>query len=168
MINTPSAKSKEASHNNAVEQKLNEMGLALPPVITPVANYVPYTISGKQVIISGQLPAKDGKFEGIGRAGREFTAEQAGVFARQCMLNVLAQLKVACGGDFGRVKRCLRLGVFVNSAENFTDQPKVANGASDLVVALFGEAGKHARAAVGMAQLPFGVAVEVEATFELN
>jgi len=168
MINTTSAKSKDQSKNNPIEQKLAEIGLTLPQAVTPVANYLPYTISGNQVIISGQLPIKDGKPEGIGKAGKEFTVEQAQAFARQCMLNVLAQLKAACGGDFGRVKRCLRLGIFVNSTESFIDQPKVANGASDLVVQLFGDAGKHVRAAVGVAQLPFGVAVEVEATFEIG
>lgn len=152
---------------SSVEQKLHEMGLVLPEAVTPVANYVPFVMTGSQVIVSGQLPMRDGRPEGIGKVGREFTAEQAQPFARQCALNVLAHLRAACGGDLGRVRRVLRLGVFVNSTEDFTDQPKVANGASDLMVQLFGEAGRHARAAVGVAQLPFGVAVEVEAAFEV-
>jgi enamine deaminase RidA (YjgF/YER057c/UK114 family) len=152
---------------NPVDAKLAEMGLTLPVAAMPAANYVPTTTSGNIVTVSGQLPMKDGKPTGIGKVGRELTIEQGQEVARQCGLNVLAHLKVACGGDFGRVKKCLRLGVFVNSTEDFTDQPKVANGVSDMMVALLGDAGKHARAAVGVAQLPFGVAVEVEATFEI-
>ncbi len=160
----PAAKTTAAT----VEQRLSELGLALPVATTPVAAYVPYTISNGQVYVSGQLPMKDGKLDGLGKLGREFTVEQGQGFALQCMLNILAHLKTACGGDFTRVKKCLKLGVFVASAEGFTEQPKVANGASELVVALFGEAGKHARAAVGVAELPFGVAVEVDAIFEIS
>ena len=155
------------SASSSLEQFLARMGLNLPAATPPVATYVPYVISGRQVIISGQLPMKDGKPDGIGQLGREFTAEQGQAIARQCLLNVLAQLKAACNGDFTRVKRALRLGVFVNSTTGFTEHSKVANGASDLLVALMGEAGKHARAAVGVAQLPLGAAVEVEAMFEL-
>lgn len=164
MINSPSALAKA---DNSIEQKLSAMGLTLPAVSMPAANYVPFTVSGNQVIVSGQLPMKDGKPEGIGKLGAGMSIEQGQAVARQCVLNVLAHLKNACGGDLSRVKRCLRLGVFVNSTPEFTDQPKVANGASDLIVQIFGEAGKHARAAVGVAQLPMGVAVEVEALFEI-
>lgn len=163
-MNTAAAVSNAS---NPVEKKLAELGIVLPPSTLPAASYVPYTLSGKQVIVSGQLPMKDGKPTGIGKVGKDFTIEQAQEIARQCLYNVLAHVKAAAGGDLGRVKQCLRLGVFVNSTEDFTDQPKVANGASDLVVALFGDAGKHARAAVGVSQLPLGVAVEVEALFEL-
>jgi enamine deaminase RidA (YjgF/YER057c/UK114 family) len=169
MSNT-SERLREAGGTNisGAERRLQELGYVLPPAVMPAANYVPCTVSGNQVIVSGQLPMKDGKPEGIGKVGRELTIEQGQAVARQCVLNVLTHVKAACGGDLARVKRCLRLGVFVNSTESFTDQPKVANGASDLIVALFGDAGKHARAAVGVAQLPFGVAVEVEATFEIE
>jgi enamine deaminase RidA (YjgF/YER057c/UK114 family) len=161
-----SAPAPKSAASNA-EQRLAELGLALPPAAAPVAAYVPYTISNGQVYVSGQLPVKDGKME-TGKLGREFNVEQGQAFARQCMLNILAQLKNACGGDLGRVRKCLKLGVFIASAEGFIDHPKVANGASELVVAVFGDAGKHARAAVGVAELPFGVAVEVDAIFEIG
>jgi enamine deaminase RidA (YjgF/YER057c/UK114 family) len=150
-----------------VEKRLQAMNITLPAVTPPAANYVPYTISGNLVFVSGQLPMKDGKPQDIGRVGKDFTVEQAQLTARQCAVNILAHLKVACGGNLDRVKRCVRLGVFVNSTESFTDQPKVANGASDLMVAALGDAGKHSRFAVGVSQLPFGVAVEVDGTFEI-
>jgi enamine deaminase RidA (YjgF/YER057c/UK114 family) len=150
-----------------VEKRLTAMNITLPQTTPPAANYVPYTISGNLVFISGQLPMKDGKPQDIGRVGKDFTVEQAAGTACQCAINILAHLKAACGGNLDRVKRCVRLGVFVNSTDTFTDQPKVANGASDLMVAAFGDAGKHARFAVGVSQLPFGVAVEVDGTFEI-
>lgn len=153
--------------SNAVEAKLAEMKIELPQSVMPAANYIPYTVTGNLVFISGQLPMKDGKPQDIGKVGADFTVEQAQKTARQCGLNILSHLKAACGGDLGRVKRCVRLGVFVNSAAGFTDQPKVANGVSDLMVELFGEAGKHSRFAVGVSELPFGVAVEVDGTFEI-
>ncbi len=111
---------------------------------------------------------KDGKPQDIGKAGKEFTTLQAQATARLCGLNMLAHLKAACGGNLDRVKRCVKLGIFVNSAPGFSDQPKVANGVSDLMVEIFGDAGKHARAAVGVAELPFGVSVEVDGTFEIE
>jgi enamine deaminase RidA (YjgF/YER057c/UK114 family) len=150
-----------------VEKRLSAMNIILPQSSPPAANYVPYTISGNLVFISGQLPMKDGKPQDIGRVGKDFTVEQAQGTAHQCAINILSHLKAACGGNLDRVKRCVRLGVFVNSTDTFTDQPKVANGASDLMVAAFGDAGKHARFAVGVSQLPFGVAVEVDGTFEI-
>ena len=153
---------------NAIEAKLAEKGLVLPEAALPAANYLPATISGNLIYVSGQLPMKDGKPQGIGKLGREFTIEQGQEVARQCVLNVLAHVRANLNGDLTRVKRVLRLGIFVASAEGFTDQPKVANGASDLIVELFGDKGKHARAAVGVAELPFGVAVEVEATVEFE
>lgn len=152
---------------NAIEQKLISMGIALPESVLPAANYVPYMKSGNLVSISGQLPMKDGKPQDIGKVGREFTVEQGQQTAKLCGINILSHLKAACGGDLSKVKQCVRLGIFVNSTEDFTDQPKVANGVSDMMVEIFGEAGKHSRAAVGVAQLPFGVAVEVEALFEV-
>ncbi len=151
----------------SVEGNLSSLGLTLPVVGMPAANYVPYVISGKQVFFSGTLPMRDGKPQFVGKVGTDFTIEQGQDCARLCVLNILAHLKNALGGDFSQVKRLIRLGVFVNSAAGFTDQPKVANGASDLMVGVFGEQGKHARFAVGVSELPFGVAVEVDATFEI-
>jgi len=153
---------------NAVEQKLSQMGITLPPSVMPAANYVPYTISGNMVFISGTLPMKDGKAQDIGKLGKEFTTEQGQQTAKLCGINILAHLKAACGGDLSKVVKCVRMGIFVASAEGFTDQPKVANGVSDMMVEIFGDAGKHARFAVGVAELPFGVAVEVDATFEIK
>lgn len=150
-----------------IDAVLASLNIALPPSVMPAANYVPYVVSQNMVFVSGTLPMKDGKPQDIGHVGKEFTVEQAQATAKLCGINILAHLKAACGGDLDRVKRVIRLGVFVASAPGFTDQPKVANGVSDMMVAIFGEAGKHARFAVGVAELPFGVAVEVDATFEI-
>lgn len=150
-----------------IDAKISSLGLSLPAVSMPAANYVPYAISGNLVYFSGTLPMLDGKPQFVGKVGKEFTVEQGQECARLCVLNILSHLKNALGGDLGKVKRVVRLGVFVNSAAGFTEQPKVANGASDLMVGLFGENGKHARFAVGVSELPFGVAVEVDATFEI-
>lgn len=153
---------------NAIEQKLTSMGIVLPPSVMPAANYVPYTVSGNLVFVSGTLPMKDGKPQGVAKLGAEFSVEQGQEIARLCGINILAHVKAACGGDLSRVVKCVRMGIFVASASGFTDQPKVANGVSDMMVEIFGEAGKHARFAVGVAELPFGVAVEVDATFEIK
>lgn len=153
---------------NAIDTALASLAITLPASVLPAANYVPYVVSGNMVSISGQLPMKDGKPQDIGKVGKDISIEQAQGTAKLCGINILSHLKAACGGDLSRVKRCVRLGVFVNSTEDFTDQPKVANGVSDMMVAIFGkEIGAHSRAAVGVAQLPFGVAVEVEALFEI-
>ena len=148
--------------------RLQELGIALPTPPAPVASYVPYTFSGNQVFISGQIPLKDGKPQFIGRVGDDLSLEDAQAAAKLCAINVLAQLSAACDGNLDRVARCLKLGVFVHAVPGYTQQPEVANGASDLMVAVFGNAGKHARAAVGVASLPRGVAVEVEAVFEIS
>jgi len=150
-----------------IEARLTELGIDLPRASAPVANYVPYTISGKLVVVSGQVSVRDGKAEFIGKLGSGVTIADGQQAAKLCALNILAHLKNACDGDLDRVKRVLRLGGFVNCAPDFTDMPQVVNGASDLMVQVFGDAGKHARAAVGVASLPLGVAVEVEAMFEL-
>lgn len=150
-----------------IDQKLKELGLELPEAALPAANYVPTTVAGGMLFVSGQLPMQGGKPQFIGKVGREFTIEQGQECARICGLNILAHTKRTLEGDWGKIKRLVRLGVFVNAPDDFTDHPKVANGVSDLMVALFGEAGKHARFAVGVSGLPFGVAVEVDATFEL-
>jgi enamine deaminase RidA (YjgF/YER057c/UK114 family) len=148
-----------------VDAKLAELGLTLPPAAAPVAAYVPAVEAGGMLHLSGQLPFRDGQVV-TGRLGEDTSLEEGQEAARLCGLMVAAQIKAALGG-FGRVKRIVKLGVFVNSAPSFTDQPKVANGASELMVALFGEAGRHARAAVGVAALPLGAAVEVDAVVEL-
>jgi enamine deaminase RidA (YjgF/YER057c/UK114 family) len=148
--------------------KLAELGLTIPTPAAPVANYVGYTVSGKTVYISGQLPFQDGKLTCVGKLGAGVSIDQGYAAGRQCGLNILAHLTAACGGDLDRVSRVLRLGGFVNSTPEFTDAPKCVNGASDLMVAVFGEAGRHARAAVSVASLPAGAAVEVDAVIELK
>jgi enamine deaminase RidA (YjgF/YER057c/UK114 family) len=149
----------------SIDQNLQSLGIILPTPPQAVANYMPYAIAGNLVIISGQLPMKDGAVAYKGKVGADLSVEEGQAAARQCAINILTQLKVACAGDLSRVERCVRLGGFVTCDPDFTDQPKVINGASDLMVAVFGEAGRHARAAVGVTALPLGAAVEVEATF---
>lgn len=151
----------------ALAAKLAEEGITLPEVSLPAANYVPCMISGNTLYVSGQLPMKDGKPQFIGKVGRDFSIEEGQDCARLCAINILAHVRNALGGDLSRIKKLIRMGIFVNAPDDFTDHPKVANGASDLMVKLFGENGKHARFAVGVSGLPFGVAVEVDATFEL-
>lgn len=153
---------------STIEKALESMNITLPVVAAPAANYIPASLSGNLLVVSGQLPMLDGKPQYIGKLGREVSLEDGQACAKLCALNVLAHVKNALGGDLGRIVKLVRLGVFVNATEEYTDHPKVANGASDLMVALLGEAGKHARAAVGVSGLPFGVAVEVEATFEVK
>ena len=165
---TNSSKAAANISGNAVEAKLAAMCLAVPPPAPPAANYVPAVISGKMLFVSGQLPSQDGEFKYLGKLGKDFSIEEGQAAARLCALNILAQVKEALHGDFDRVVRCVRLGGFVNSTDDFTDQPKVMNGASDLIGEVFGEKGRHARAAVGVNTLPLGVAVEVEALFEIK
>ena len=150
-----------------IDARLKELGIELPQATAPVANYVPYTIAGNLVVVSGQVTLWAGKVEYVGKLGREIGVEDGQKAARLCALNILTHLKTACGGDLDRVKRVVRLGGFVNCTPDFTDQPQVVNGASNLMVEVFGDAGRHARAAVGVASLPLGVAVEVEAMFEI-
>jgi len=150
------------------EKKLNEIGINLPTPAVPVANYVGFVKTGNLVIISGQLPLENGKLQGIGKVGSAISIDVAKNCAKLCAINLLAQLKVACDGDLDKVKQCVRLGIFVNGDADFKDHSAVANGASDLIAQVFGDAGKHARAAVGAGSLPFGVAVEVEAIFEIQ
>jgi|LauGreDrversion4_2_1035121.scaffolds.fasta_scaffold19553_6 enamine deaminase RidA (YjgF/YER057c/UK114 family) len=150
------------------EKKLNELGIVIPTPAIPVANYVGFVKTGNQVFISGQLPLENGKLQGIGKVGKDINVDDAKKFARLCAINIIAQLKVACNGDLNKVEQCVKLGIFVNGDENFKDHPVVANGASDLIAEVFGDAGKHARAAVGSGSLPFGVAVEVDAIFVIK
>ena len=151
-----------------IEQRLQELAMTLPEPPKPVASYVPFTISGKLVTISGQIPIGPDGPRYIGKLGEDITVEDGKAAAQLCALNLVAQLKAACGGDLDKARRCLRLGVFVNAASGFTQHPEVANGASDFIVQLMGEAGRHARAAVGASSLPRGVAVEVEGLFEID
>ncbi|MFZ2008345.1 MAG: RidA family protein [Stellaceae bacterium] len=150
-----------------IDARLKELGIELPQPTAPVANYVPYTVAGNLVVVSGQVTLWGGKVEYVGKLGREIGIEDGQKAARLCALNILTHLKTACGGDLDRVKRVVRLGGFVNCTPDFTDQPQVVNGASNLMVEVFGDAGRHARAAVGVSSLPLGVAVEVEAIFEI-
>ncbi|MSP82564.1 MAG: RidA family protein [Alphaproteobacteria bacterium] len=149
-----------------VEARLKELGIELPQAAAPVANYVPYVIVGNLLFISGQITMQGGKPQYVGQVGRDFTVEEGAKAARICGINILAQVKAALG-DLDRVKRCVKLTGFVNAAPLFAEQPKVINGASDLMVEVLGDAGRHARAAVGVASLPVGVAVEVDAIFEI-
>jgi enamine deaminase RidA (YjgF/YER057c/UK114 family) len=144
-----------------ITTKLTELGLTLPEAAAPVAAYVPVVIAGGLAHVSGQLPFVDGKLV-RGRLGEDVSLEQGYAAAQACGLMLVAQLKAALG-SLDRVERIVKLGGFVNSAADFADQPKVVNGASELMVALFGEAGKHARSAVGVPTLPLGAAVEVDA-----
>ena len=148
-----------------IDRKLEELGLTLPQAAAPVAAYGPAVEAGGMLHVSGQLPFRDGQVV-TGRLGAGVSLEEGQDAAQRCGLMLVAQLKAALG-DLSRVKRIVKLGVFVNSAPDFTDQPKVANGASELMVALFGDAGRHARSAVGVAVLPLGAAVEVDAVVEV-
>jgi enamine deaminase RidA (YjgF/YER057c/UK114 family) len=151
----------------SVDQKLADLGLSLPQAAAPVASYVPAVEVGGMLHVSGQLPFRDGQVV-TGRLGENTSLEEGQEAAKLCGLMLVAQIKAALGGDLSRVRRVVKLGVFVNSAPSFTDQPKVANGASDLMEQLFGDAGKHARAAVGVAALPLGAAVEVDAVVQVG
>ena len=149
-----------------IDAKLAELGLTLPQAAAPVAAYVPVVEAGGFAYLSGQLPFVDGKLM-TGRLGEDVSLEDGQAAARACGLMIVAQLKAHLG-DLSRVKRIVKLGVFVNSTGDFTDQPKVANGASELMQDLFGDAGRHARSAVGVPVLPLGAAVEVDAIVEIG
>jgi enamine deaminase RidA (YjgF/YER057c/UK114 family) len=150
-----------------IEAKLKELGIALPPAAKPIANYVPFTVSRRLVVVSGQLPMRDGKVAFTGRLGEGVTVEQGQESCRLSFINVLAQLREAAGGDLDRVARVLRLGGFIACVPGFTQHAQVMNGASDLCVAVFGEAGMHARTTIGVPALPADAATEVEALAEL-
>ncbi len=150
----------------SIAQRLAELGIELPKAAAPVAAYVPVVVSGQLAHVSGQLPFVDGRLV-TGRLGDDVSLEQGTAAARACGLMILAQLEAALG-SLDRVTRVVKLGAFVNSAADFTDQPKVANGASELMAEVFGEAGKHARSAVGVPVLPLGAAVEVDAIVEIR
>lgn len=149
-----------------IDKRLAELGITLPPAPKPVANYVPFVRSGNLVFISGQVSAAgDAKY--VGKVVSEVSLDDAKKAARACGLAILAQLSAACEGDLDRVKRCVKLGGFVNGPPEFDQMPAVINGASDLMVDVFGDAGRHARTAVGAPNLPLGFTVEVDAVFEV-
>lgn len=154
--------------SETVEQRLEKLGIELPAMAPPAANYVPWVVSGHQVFISGQVPVKKGKILYRGKVGKEVNPVEAVAAARLVGLNIIAAVKAACGGDLERVKRCVKLGGFVNCIDSFDQQPMVINGASDLMVEVFGARGKHARFAVGTNVLPFDVPVEIDAIFEIE
>jgi enamine deaminase RidA (YjgF/YER057c/UK114 family) len=149
-----------------VDDRLNELGIELPPAPTPLASYVPVVVSGGFAFVSGMVPLAEGKPLATGRLGAEFDIEEGAGWARRAALQVLAALRAELG-SLDRVRRIAKVTVFVASTDDFTEQPKVANGASDLFVEVFGDAGKHARAAVATPVLPLGVPVEVEAIAEV-
>lgn len=150
-----------------IEDRLNELEITLPKPVAPVASYVPYVITGNLVFISGQVPIGPEGLEFQGKLGLDYDIEMGQKAARLCGLNIVAQLNLALDGDLDRVTRCVKLGGFVNGADTFDKQPAVINGASDLIGEIFGDKGKHARFAVGTNALPFNVAVEVDAVFEI-
>jgi enamine deaminase RidA (YjgF/YER057c/UK114 family) len=151
-----------------IEAKLKELAIEIPQISAPAANYLPFVKSGNQIFISGQLPIKDGKVAFTGKVGKEISTEEAIEAARICAINIIANLKEACQGDLNKVKQCVKLGIFVNSIDDFPDQPKVANGASDLMVNVFKDKGRHSRFAIGVSSLPRNVPVEIDAIFEIE
>jgi enamine deaminase RidA (YjgF/YER057c/UK114 family) len=151
-----------------INKRLAELGIVLPKPAQPVATYVPWVRTGNLVFISGQGAVRDGKIEYTGRVGETLSIEDAIASARLTAINVIAHLRDACGGDLDRVKRIVKLLGFVNCTPTFGEQPKIINGASDLMVEVFGEKGRHARSAVGAPSLPFNLSVEVEAIAEIE
>jgi enamine deaminase RidA (YjgF/YER057c/UK114 family) len=153
--------------SGTIEKKLEEMGIALPTPAAPIANYVGFVRTGRLLFVSGQLCLADGKLVAQGKLGTQVTVEQGQEAARASAVNLLAQVKAALG-DLDKVVRVVRLGGFINAAPDFVDAAKVMNGASDLMVAVFGDKGRHARSTIGVAALPVDAAVEVEGTFEVS
>ena len=150
-----------------IEKKIKELGLSLPQATDPVGSYVATKISGKFLFISGQISIDDKGTLIKGKLGKDINTEDGYQAAKRCGLSIIAQAKKACDGDLSRIKSCVKLTGFVNSTEDFTDQPKVINGASELIVSILGESGMHTRAAVSTNSLPLGVSVEVDAIFEI-
>lgn len=150
-----------------IESRLKQLGIALPAAAAPAANYVPFAITGNQLWVAGQITFWDGKLKYLGKVGADLSLEDGAAAARVCGLNIIAQAKAALG-DLDRVVRIVKLNGFVNAPADFTDHPKVINGASDLLVEVFGDAGRHARVAVGVSNLPLNSAVEVDAVMEFR
>ena len=153
--------------SEAIDKKLEELGIVLPTPAAPIANYVGFVRSGRLLFVSGQLCLADGTLVAKGKLGAQVTIEQGQAAARACAINLLAQVQAALG-DLDKVVRVVRLGGFISSAPDFLDGPKVMNGASDLMVAVFGDKGRHARTTIGVTVLPADAAVEVEGTFEVS
>jgi enamine deaminase RidA (YjgF/YER057c/UK114 family) len=150
-----------------IDARLDELGIVLPSPMGAMANYVPSVVTGNLVVVSGQVPAVNGVIAITGKVGSEISLEMGQAAARQCFVNVLVHLKAACGGDLDRVTRVVRLGGFVACGPEFTQHAIVMNGASDLAVMIFGEAGRHARSTIGVPSLPGNAAAEVEGMFEI-
>lgn len=150
-----------------IDNHLTDLGIVLPRAAAPAGGYVPYVVAGSLVFVSGQITLLDGDLKYTGRLGDDMSVDHGYAAARLCGLNLLAQVREACGGDLDRVRRVVKLGGFVQCTADFTEQAKVMNGASDLMIEVFGEAGRHARFAVGMGSLPLGVAVEVDGVVEI-
>tara|TARA_B110000438_G_scaffold285565_1_gene315785 strand:+ start:953 stop:1417 length:465 start_codon:yes stop_codon:yes gene_type:complete len=153
---------------NDIDKKIEQLGIIIPSAPTPAANYIPYVISNNLVFISGQVPFENGEIKNTGKVGKEIGLSQAKLVAKICALNVISVLKDALNGDLSRMVKCVKLGIFVSCTSNFHHQPEVANGASDLIVEIFGDKGKHARFAVGTNSLPRNVPVEIDAVFEIK
>ena len=153
--------------SNSPEQNLEKLGIALPTPLAPVANYVPYTNAGTLYSISGQVPIKDGEMPYVGKVGVDISEDDGYQAARLCGINIIAQINGICGGDLSRVRKIVKLGGFVNCADGFGNQPEVINGASDLMVEVFGEVGKHSRSAVGTNALPRNVSVEIDCLVDI-
>ena len=151
-----------------VETRLAELGLTLPSAMAPMANYVPFAVSGRLVVVSGQVPARDGVIAVTGKLSEIVTIEEGQAAARLCFLNVLTHLRSACDGDLDRVRQVVRLGGFIAAPASFSQHAMVMNGASDLAVAVFGDAGRHARSTIGVPSLPGDAAVEVEGMFDVD
>ena len=150
------------------ENKIKELNIKLPEAKAPVGNYVATKISGKMLFVSGQISIDENGQLIKGKIGKDLDTEAGYNAAKRCALSIISQVKKACDNDLSKIKSCIKLTGFVNSADDFTDQPKVINGASDLIASVFGDAGMHARAAVSTNSLPLGISVEVDAIFELN
>jgi len=151
-----------------IDGRLEELGIVIPEASTPAANYVPYVVTGNLVFVSGQVPFVGGELSHRGKLGADYDVEAGMDCARNCALNIISHVKAACDGDLDRVVRCVKLGAFVNCVDGFEEQPKVVNGASNLMVEVFGDKGRHARFAVGTNALPMNVAVEIDAVFEIS
>jgi len=151
-----------------IDARLAEMGIVIPVPPIPVASYLPYVVTGNLVVVAGQVTLEDGKVKYAGRLGDDLGLEDGEAAAQLCALNVLSQVKAACGGDLDRVKQVVRLNAFFNSTPDFLDHPRVMNAASDLMAEIFGEPGKHTRVGVGVSSLPLGVPVELDGVFEIE
>ena len=150
-----------------IENRLKELNIKIDKIPAPAANYLPYIKSGNQIFISGQLPVKNGEIAFKGKVGDGVTIEEAREAAKICAINIIANLKEACDGDLNKVKKCVKLGIFINAIDDFAQHPQIGNGASDLMVDIFAKKGKHSRFAVGVSSLPFNVPVEIDAIFEI-